>query len=129
MIKVDALLEKVMETETQLSVAALNLRPYQLRMVLDLLGVVTQTLPLAMQAKDALAGTPPPTPVVRDMSAETTIIGKHILHLTGLDVELLSGKFGGAYAWSSITRHSIDCNNDIRRRHYRSHGLKVIQLD
>ena len=91
-ITMDALLEKVMETETQFSVAALNLRPYQLRMVMDLLGVMTQTLPLAMQAKDALAGTPPPTPVIRDISPETTIIGKHSLHLTGLDVELLSGK-------------------------------------
>ena len=85
----DALLEKVMETETQLSVAALNLRPYQLRMVLDLLGVVSQTFPLAMQAKDALAGIPPPTPVVHDT---VEISGKHSLHLTGLDVELISAK-------------------------------------
>ena len=87
----DALLERVMETETQLSVAALNLRPYQLRMVLDLLGVVSQTLPLAMQAKDALTGAPPPAPVIHD-TMETTITGKHSLHLTGLDVELISGK-------------------------------------
>lgn len=86
----DALLEKVMETETQFSIAALNLRPYQLRMVLDLLGVLSQTFPLAMQAKDALTGEPPPVHVIHD-TTETTITGKHSLHLTGLDVELISG--------------------------------------
>ena len=91
-ISVDALLEKVMETETQINVATLNLRPYQLRMVLDLLGVVGQTLPLAMQAKDALTGAQPPPPIVHDPYAKTTITGKHSLHLTGLDVELISGK-------------------------------------
>lgn len=95
-LSVDALLEKVMETETQINIAALNLRPYQLRMVLDLLGVVGQTLPLAMQAKDALTGAQPPPPIVHDPSAKTTIIGKHSLHLTGLDVELISGKSGQA---------------------------------
>src|SRR5208282_2372899 len=86
----DALLEKVMETETQVSVAALNLRPYQLRMVLDLLGVVSQTFPLAMQAKDALTGAPTPASVIHDTTE--TITGKHSLHLTDLDVELISGK-------------------------------------
>lgn len=92
-ITTDALLEKVMETETQIEIATLNVRPYQLRMVLDLLGALGQTMPLVMQAKDALTGPPPPpTLVFQSPDSKTTITGKHSLHLTGLDVELISGK-------------------------------------
>ena len=91
-ITVDALLEKVMETETRIEIATMNLRPYQLRMVLDLLGVLGQTLPLAMQAKDALTGAQLPPPILHDLAAEATITGKHSLHFTGLDIELISGE-------------------------------------
>jgi hypothetical protein len=91
-ISLDALLEKVVETETQISIAALELRPYQLRMVLDLLGVMGQTVPLVMQAKDSLTGAPPPPAQVQSNDSEPKVTGKHSLHLTGLDVELISGK-------------------------------------
>ena len=91
-VTTDALLEKVMDTDTVFDIEALNLRPRQLRMVLDGLGVIVQTFPLAMQAKDALAGAPPPVEVVHDPNAEVTITGKHKLQVTGLDVELISGK-------------------------------------
>lgn len=91
-IQIDALLEKVIETEIDIDVHVVNLRPYQLRMVLDLLGVIGQTLPLAMQAKDALAGAPSAIPVQSTSEMNETIItGKHGLHITGLDVDLLSG--------------------------------------
>ena len=91
-VNMDALLEKVMEVDIQFTVAAMKLRPYQLRMVLDLLGVVGQTFPLAMQAKDALIGVPPAIPVAHDHTAEAKITGKYSLHLTDLDVDLISGK-------------------------------------
>jgi hypothetical protein len=90
-ISLDALLEQVLETETQISIAGLNLRPYQLRMVLDLLGVMGQTMPLVMQAKDSLTGTPPTSAPVHSAESEIKVTGKHSLHLTGLEVQLISG--------------------------------------
>lgn len=102
-IKVDALLEKVLETDSTIRVGALTLRPYQLRMVLDLLGVVGQTMPLAMEAKDALTGPPPvvvtpPSSIGSTINTDlkATITGKHTLHLDGLDLELVSARSGTA---------------------------------
>jgi len=92
MVTTHAILEKVIETDTMVDIATLNIRPPQLRMVLDALGAIAQTFPLAMQAKDALAGTSPPAEAVHDPNAEVTIIGQHKLHLTGLDVDLISSK-------------------------------------
>ena len=90
-VSVDALLEKAIETETHVVVDPFNLRPYQLRMILDFLGVIEQTIPLAMQAKDSLTGAPPPPPpVVHEKGSEVTTTGKHTLQVAGLDVELLS---------------------------------------
>jgi Vacuolar-sorting associated protein 13, adaptor binding domain len=90
-INIAALLEKVIETETNVLISALVLRPYQLRMVLDLLGVIGQTLPLVMQAKDALTGAQPHAPVAPP-PGEVSVTGKHTLHVVDLDIELVSGK-------------------------------------
>jgi hypothetical protein len=90
-VNVDALLEKVIETETHIALDPFNIRPLQLRMILDFLGVLGQTMPLAMQAKDSLTGAPaPPPPVVHKEGSEVTTMGKHTLEVTGFDVELLS---------------------------------------
>jgi hypothetical protein len=91
-VTTEALLERVIETATMFEISKLNIQPRQLRMVLDGLGVIAQIVPLAMQAKDALAGSPPPVEVEHDPAAEVTVTGKHRLQLTGLDVDLVSGK-------------------------------------